>query len=94
MFGRPRQLFPEDRTLAGRDQALFDLPAKHRVLGTPLLASAEDGTAPEGAEVAYFGLGCFWGAEEIFWQTPGVYSTAASAPSSAVRVGLAERLYS
>ena len=76
MFGRPTQLFPADRTLAGRDQALFDLPAKHRVLGTPLLASPEDGTAPEGAEVAYFGLGCFWGAEEIFWQTPGVYSTA------------------
>ena len=76
MFGRPTQLFSPESTLPGRDQALFELPAKHRVLGTPLLASPEDGTAPEGAEVAYFGLGCFWGAEEIFWQTPGVIATA------------------
>ena len=31
---------------------------------------------PEGIETAYFGMGCFWGAERLFWQTPGVYSTA------------------
>ncbi|MGA9595437.1 MAG: peptide-methionine (S)-S-oxide reductase MsrA [Acidimicrobiia bacterium] len=31
---------------------------------------------PEGIEVAFFGMGCFWGAERIFWQTPGVFSTA------------------
>jgi peptide-methionine (S)-S-oxide reductase len=31
---------------------------------------------PDGIELAYFGMGCFWGAERLFWQTPGVYSTA------------------
>ena len=31
---------------------------------------------PEGIRIAYFGMGCFWGAERMFWQTPGVYSTA------------------
>ncbi len=31
---------------------------------------------PEGIELAYFGMGCFWGAERLFWQTPGVYATA------------------
>ena len=76
MFGRPTQLFPDDRTLPGREGTFFRLPDRHRVLGTPLMADPADGTAPEGFEVAYFGLGCFWGAEEIFWQIPGVYATA------------------
>jgi len=76
MFGRPAQLQPADRTLPGRAEAPFDLPEKHRVLGTPLLAEPGDGQTPEGYQVAYFGLGCFWGAEEMFWEVPGVYSTA------------------
>jgi len=76
MFGRPTQLMPEGRTLPGRDRALFDLPERHRVLDAPLVADPADGTAPAGFEVAYFGLGCFWGAEEIYWQKPGVYSTS------------------
>ncbi|MFT4083239.1 MAG: peptide-methionine (S)-S-oxide reductase MsrA [Nocardioides sp.] len=76
MFGRSAALQPAERTLPGRAEELFDLPAAHRVLGTPLLADPAAGTAPEGFEVAYFGLGCFWGAEEIFWQIPGVYATA------------------
>ena len=46
--------------------------AGHTVLGTPLT-----GPWPEGHEVAVVGMGCFWGAERIFWRTPGVYSTAA-----------------
>ena len=76
MFGRrPTTLQPAERTLPGRDTLAWDLPAKHRVLGNPLLADPVEGTAPEGAEVAYFGLGCFWGAEEMFWQIPGVYTT-------------------
>jgi len=70
MFGRPTSLFSPEKTLPGRDAAQWDLPPSHRVLGTPLDA------APEGYEVAYFGLGCFWGAEEMYWQIPGVYSTA------------------
>ena len=76
MFGRPTSLHPAERTLPGRDSLAWDLPERHRVLGTPLLASVADGTAPEGMETAYFGLGCFWGAEEMFWQIPGVYTTA------------------
>ncbi|WGL53371.1 peptide-methionine (S)-S-oxide reductase MsrA [Nocardioides sp. BP30] len=76
MFGRPTSLYPTDKTLPGRDTLEWDLPAKHRVLGTPLLADPANGSAPEGYEVAYFGLGCFWGAEEMYWQIPGVYATA------------------
>ena len=44
---------------------------QHFVHGTPL-----EGPFPAGMETAVFGLGCFWGAERKFWQTPGVYSTA------------------
>jgi peptide-methionine (S)-S-oxide reductase len=57
-------------TLAGRDQPL-PVPERHDVLGTPLQPPF-----PDGFERAIFGLGCFWGAERIFWQAPGVYTTA------------------
>jgi peptide-methionine (S)-S-oxide reductase len=57
-------------TLAGREQPL-PVPERHDVLGTPLQPPF-----PEGFERAIFGLGCFWGAERIFWQAPGVYTTA------------------
>jgi peptide-methionine (S)-S-oxide reductase len=56
--------------LPGRD-ATMPVPSAHTVLGTPLAPPF-----PEGIEVAYFGLGCFWGAERAFWTLPGVYSTA------------------
>jgi peptide-methionine (S)-S-oxide reductase len=56
--------------LPGRDVAVA-VPAAHTVLGTPLTPPF-----PEGIEVAYFGLGCFWGAERAFWKLPGVYTTA------------------
>src|ERR1700760_4476779 len=56
--------------LPGRDTAIA-VPAAHTVLGTPLAPPF-----PEGIEVAYFGLGCFWGAERAFWSLPGVYTTA------------------
>jgi len=46
------------------------VPDRHAVLGTPLVGR------PEGMEEAVFGLGCFWGAEKIFWQIAGVHSTA------------------
>ena len=57
--------------LPGRETRPFDVPSEHFVLRTPL-----EPPFPEGIEVAYFGLGCFWGAERAFWTLPGVYTTA------------------
>ena len=60
-----------DEALPGRDQPL-PVPEAHHVNGHPLTPPW-----PEGHEVAYFGMGCFWGAERIFWQLDGVWTTAA-----------------
>jgi peptide-methionine (S)-S-oxide reductase len=60
---------PED-ALPGRPQRM-PVPARHEVLGTPL-----EPPFPDGMETAVLGLGCFWGAERLFWQLPGVYTTA------------------
>jgi peptide-methionine (S)-S-oxide reductase len=60
---------PSD-ALPGRPEPM-PIADRHTVLGTPLA-----GPLPAGAQLAVFGLGCFWGAEKTFWQTPGVISTA------------------
>jgi peptide-methionine (S)-S-oxide reductase len=60
-----------DSALLGRENEML-VPAKHEVLGTPL-----EGPFPEGVQTAVFGMGCFWGAERVFWEAPGVYTTAA-----------------
>jgi peptide-methionine (S)-S-oxide reductase len=60
---------PED-ALPGRD-ASMPVPERHDVLGTPITPPF-----PDGYESLVVGLGCFWGAERIFWQAPGVYTTA------------------
>jgi peptide-methionine (S)-S-oxide reductase len=57
--------------LPGRSTPLPDILERHDVLGTSML-----GPWPSGTEVLYVAMGCFWGAERIFWQTDGVYSTA------------------
>ncbi len=66
---KTRLITPEE-ALPGRTQAL-PVPAGHFVNGRPLQPPY-----PPQMEVAEFGLGCFWGAERRFWQTPGVWVTA------------------
>ena len=56
--------------LPGRDEAML-VPVAHYVNGHPLQPPF-----PESMQQALFGMGCYWGAERSFWQTPGVYSTA------------------
>jgi peptide-methionine (S)-S-oxide reductase len=56
--------------LPGRAEPI-EPPAVHAVNGHPLA-----GPVPEGMRLAMFGMGCFWGAERLFWRLPGVYSTA------------------
>ncbi|HMM41064.1 MAG TPA: peptide-methionine (S)-S-oxide reductase MsrA [Thermomicrobiales bacterium] len=62
---------PEE-ALPGHDRPQYSIPSRHEVLGTPLQPPF-----PAGYEVAQLALGCFWGAERLFWQLDGVYSTAA-----------------
>jgi len=72
LFNRAKtEMVAPERALKGRDHYEFAIPATHYVKGTPLQPPF-----PEGMATVVFGLGCFWGAEEIFWQTPGVYTTA------------------
>jgi peptide-methionine (S)-S-oxide reductase len=72
LFNRAKtELVAPERALKGRDHYEFAIPATHYVKGTPLQPPF-----PEGLATVVFGLGCFWGAEEILWQTPGVYTTA------------------
>jgi peptide-methionine (S)-S-oxide reductase len=72
LFGsaKTRRVTAED-ALPGRQSAI-SVPGRHEVLGGPVLPPYQEGT-----QVAEFALGCFWGAEKRFWQTPGVVSTAA-----------------
>ncbi len=65
------QMVAKDKALTGRSTPL-EVAERHVVLGSPL-----KGPWPEGLEVLYVGMGCFWGSERIFWQIDGVYSTAA-----------------
>ena len=59
-----------DASLPGRNEPI-ETALEHFVLGVPL-----KGPYPDGAQLAMFGLGCFWGAEKVFWQLPGVLNTA------------------
>jgi peptide-methionine (S)-S-oxide reductase len=71
MFFREKsKMIDPERALGGREQPI-PVPDRHFVLGTPL-----EPPFLEGIETAVFGMGCFWGAERMFWQADGVYTTA------------------
>ncbi|MFF5177517.1 peptide-methionine (S)-S-oxide reductase MsrA [Micromonospora sp. NPDC000316] len=65
------EMISPEQALPGRPIAM-PVADRHEVLGTPL-----KGPFPEGLQVAVFGMGCFWGAERLFWTLPGVYTTSA-----------------
>jgi peptide-methionine (S)-S-oxide reductase len=70
LFSKPMDLPTAETALPGRSSPLATAE-HHDVNGHPL-----KGPYPDGYETAVFGLGCFWGAERKFWQTPGVWVTA------------------
>ncbi len=70
LFRKHATMVDSADALTGRTDQSMPVPDAHLVNGNPLV-----GPWPEGYQVAVFGMGCFWGAERIFWQLPGVYST-------------------
>ena len=64
------EMVSPDRALPGRTDEM-PVPDRHYVLDTPLKPPF-----PDGLEELVVGMGCFWGAERVFWQAPGVYTTA------------------
>jgi peptide-methionine (S)-S-oxide reductase len=72
IFGRDKQRMVEPgEALPGREERIFPVPSAHAVLGAPLEPPFTD-----GLERLVVGMGCCWGAERLFWQTEGVYTTA------------------
>src|SRR5690348_4986605 len=70
LFSKPTTMVTAAEALPGRDERM-PVPARHDVLGTPIAPPF-----PAGLEQAVVGMGCFWGAERVFWKAPGVYTTA------------------
>jgi peptide-methionine (S)-S-oxide reductase len=72
LFSHPKtELISPERALQGRAEYPFTVPTTHYVNGRPIRPPF-----PDGILTVVFGLGCFWGAEELFWQTEGVWTTA------------------
>lgn len=69
-FNRKTAMPTSETALPGRDEPLHTSDV-HFVNGRPLKEPY-----PEGLQVAYFGMGCFWGAERLFWKMPGVHVTS------------------
>jgi peptide-methionine (S)-S-oxide reductase len=61
---------PEE-ALPGRGEVAYEIENRHAIFGTPLKPPF-----PEGIEVAYLALGCYWAAEQLFWSVAGVHTTA------------------
>lgn len=70
MLNKKLKLPTPQEALPGRDRPI-PTATKHHISKRPL-----HGPYPDGLETAYFGMGCFWGAERLFWETPGVWVTA------------------
>jgi peptide-methionine (S)-S-oxide reductase len=70
LFKDKTAMITPDRALPGREREM-PIPERHFVLGTPLRPPF-----PDGFQTAVVGMGCFWGAERVFWQAPGVHTTA------------------
>jgi peptide-methionine (S)-S-oxide reductase len=69
-FREKTKMIDPERALPGRDVEM-PVPDRHHVLGNPLKPPF-----PEGYQQIVVGMGCFWGAERMFWQAPGVWTTA------------------
>src|SRR5436309_2668501 len=70
LFTKNAEMVTPENALPGRDTPM-EVPDRHDVLGTPMKPPF-----PEGMQRLVVGMGCFWGAERVFWQAPGVYTTA------------------
>jgi peptide-methionine (S)-S-oxide reductase len=71
LWTKNKQHMPSaEEALPGRDQTMA-IPDRHHVNGNPIAPPF-----PEGLRQAVFGMGCFWGAEKLFWELPGVWTTA------------------
>jgi peptide-methionine (S)-S-oxide reductase len=70
LFGSKQKMITADEALPGRDTPVV-VSDEHVVLGTRITPPF-----PDGMKQIVVGMGCFWGAERIFWQLPGVYTTA------------------
>lgn len=70
LFRKSVEMVTEAEALPGRTDQTMPVPAAHHVNGRPLTPPW-----PDGMQTAVFGMGCFWGAERLFWQLPGVWST-------------------
>jgi peptide-methionine (S)-S-oxide reductase len=70
LFTKKTEMVTPEDALPGREEEM-PVPERHDVLGTPL-----EPPFPDGMEQLVVGMGCFWGAERVFWQADGVYTTA------------------